>query len=350
VSDKNPSSSSSSRKDFSLVAGGPTYRLQHRLGLVTPESLKPAKRAALCFLVTWCPLLILSAAEGVVIGHSVRIPFLHDFAAYARFLVAIPLLILAEGLIGHHIAHVTGHFLHSRLVPERQHPAYELALDRAIKLRDSTWAEVVLLGLAGLSAVIVGSEFPLHFSTWRALVSGSVAVHTWAGWWYLVVGVGLFQFLLWRWFWRLFVWYVFLWRVSQLDLQLIPTHPDRAAGLGFVGEAQRFFWTIVCALSATTAGVLANEIVFGGVPLQSYKIAVAGYVAVVLLIFLGPLLIFLPQMTSAKIKSLHEYSAFAVLHNHMFDGKWVRGDNPAHEAALGSPDISSLADLSSRAD
>ena len=75
----------------------------------------------------------------------------------------------------------------------------------------------------------------------------------------------MFQFLLWRWLWRLFIWYGFLWRMSQLDLQLIPTHPDRAAGLGFVGDAQRFFWIIVCALSAATAGVLANEIVFAGV-------------------------------------------------------------------------------------
>jgi hypothetical protein len=146
----------------------------------------------------------------------------------------------------------------------------------------------------------------------------------------------LFQFLLWRWLWRLCIWYGFLWRMSRLDLQPIPTHPDRAAGLGFVGDAQRFFWIIVCALSAATAGVLANEIVFGGVPLHSYKIAIAGYVGVVLLVFLGPLLMFLPQLMRAKIKSVHDYSTFAVMHNQMFDGKWVQGDHPEDEAVLGS--------------
>jgi hypothetical protein len=124
--------------------------------------------------------------------------------------------------------------------------------------------------------------------------------------------------------------------MSRLDLQPIPTHPDRAAGLGFVGDAQRFFWIIVCALSAATAGVLANEIVFGGVPLHSYKIAIAGYVGVVLLVFLGPLLMFLPQLMRAKIKSVHDYSTFAVMHNQMFDGKWVQGDHPEDEAVLGS--------------
>jgi hypothetical protein len=72
-------------------------------------------------------------------------------------------------------------------------------------------------------------------------------------------------------------WYGLLWRISQLDLQLIPTDPDRAAGLGFVGDAQRFFWIILVDLSATTAGVLGNEIVFGRVPLTRYTIAIAGY-------------------------------------------------------------------------
>jgi hypothetical protein len=63
-----------------------------------------------------------------------------------------------------------------------------------------------------------------------------------------------------------------------------------------VGDAQRFFWIILVALSATTASVLGNEIVFGRVPLTRYTIASAGYVVVVLLVFLGPLLIFMPQM------------------------------------------------------
>jgi hypothetical protein len=203
----------------------------------------------------------------------------------------------------------------------------------------------VLLGLAGVSVAVVRNEFPLHFSTWLSLASGPVHIRTWAGWWYLVVGVALFQFLFWRWLWRLGIWYGFLWRMSRLDLQLIATHPDRAAGLGFVGDVQRFFWIIVVAFSATAAGVLGNEIVFGGIPLTTYTIAIAGYVVGVLLVFLGPLLMFLPQMMRAKIKSVHDYSTFAGMHNQRFDGKWVQGDNPEGEAVLGTPDISSLADL-----
>ncbi len=283
--------------------------------------------------------------QGQAIGHQVRIPFLYDFAAYTRFLIAIPLLILAEGLIERRVAEAVAHFVHAGLVPEANHGDYESALHRARNLRDSTLAEGVLVGLAALSVVVVRHEFPFDFSTWRSLVSDSVHTRTLAGWWYLVVGMGLFQCLIWRWLWRLFVWYSFLWRVSKLDLRLISTHPDRAAGLGFVGEAQRVFWSIVFAFSATTAGVLANEIIYGGVPLTSYEIPIAGYLVVVLLIFLGPLLMFMPRLFKAKTKSLHDYSTLAITHNQMFDGKWVQGDNPKGEPVLGTPEISSLADL-----
>ena len=109
--------------------------------------------------------------------------------------------------------------------------------------------------------------------------------------------------------------------MSRLELRLIATHPDRAAGLGFVGDAQRFFWIIVSAFAFATAGVLADEIVYAGVPLASYWFAIAGYVALVLIVFLLPLTMFSAQMSRARIRSMHDYSAFAVLHNRMFDEK-----------------------------
>ena len=169
------------------MEGGPSYRLQRRLGLIKQESPYLARRAALSVLVTWFPLLILSAVEGLAIGHKVRIPFLLDFAAYARSLVAIPLLILAEGPIEWHLAKVAAHFLHAGLVPEHNYPDYESALKRAARRRDSALAEVALLGLALVSAFVVRNEFPFNFSTWRSLVAGSAQIRTGAGWWYLCV-------------------------------------------------------------------------------------------------------------------------------------------------------------------
>jgi len=335
---------------FSLVAGGPAHGLQQRLGLVGPASFHPARRTLVAILVTWVVLLVLSAVQGLAIGGGVKIPFLYDYAAYARFLIAIPVLIVAEGLIEPRIARVAAHFGRSGLVAESDRPAYEAALDRGTKMRDSVLAEGVLFVLACASVIVVVDVFPLDFSTWRSIVSTSGHTRTLAGWWYLVVGVALFEFLLWRWLWRLFIWYVFLWRMSTLRLRLIPTHPDRAGGLGFLGDTQRYFWIIVSAFSVTAAGVLADEIVYAGVPLTSFKFSFAGYVVLVLIVFLLPLVMFTGQLSRAKLESMHDYSAFAVLHNRLFDEKWVQGRHGKDEVPLGAPEISSLADLAGASD
>ena len=221
---------------FSLVSGGPAHGLQQRLRLVDPESFHPVRRVVVSILLTWVALLVLSAAQGLAIGGGVKIPFLYDYAAYARFLIAIPVLIVAEGFIAPRIAGVIAHFGRSGLISESDRPAYETALDRALRMRDSALAEAVLFALACASAIAVLDVFPLDFSTWRSLVSTSGHTRTLAGWWYLVVGVALFEFLLWRWLWRLLIWYVFLWRMSRLDLRLIATHPDRAGGVGIPGR------------------------------------------------------------------------------------------------------------------
>ncbi len=331
---------------FSLVAGGPAHRLEERLGLIGPQSLHLARRAVLAAVLTWGVLLVLSAAQGLAIGNGVRIPFLYDFACYARFLVAIPMLIVAEGAIGREMAAAAAHFGRSGLIAESDRPKYESAIERAKAARDSTLAEIVILVLAGLSVLLVLHEFPFDFSTWRSLVSDSGRhTRTPAGWWHLVVGATLFQFLLWRWLWRLFIWYGFLWSMSRLELQVIATHPDRAAGLGFIGDAQRFFWIVVSAFAFAAAGVLGDEIVYGGVPLASFWYAMAGYVVLVLIVFLLPLTMFSKRMTRAKLESLRDYSAFAVLHNRLFEEKWVRGGHGKDEVPLGAPEISSLADL-----
>ncbi len=156
----------------------------------------------------------------------------------------------------------------------------------------------------------------------------------------------LFQFLLWRWLWRLLIWYGFLWRMSRLDLRLIATHPDRAAGLGFVGDAQRFFWIIVSAFAFATAGVLGDEIVYGGVPLASYWFAIAGYVALVLIVFLLPLTMFSAQMSRAKIaRACATTAPSPSCTTGCSTRSGCRGGHAKDEVPLGAPEISSLADL-----
>jgi hypothetical protein len=51
--------------------------------------------------------------QGTAVGHPVAMPFLRDFAVHARFILAVPLLIFAEVILGPHLGHASVHFIHS---------------------------------------------------------------------------------------------------------------------------------------------------------------------------------------------------------------------------------------------
>jgi hypothetical protein len=205
-------------------------------------------------------------------------------------------------------------------------------------------AEAVIVGIVILSAVHLRVEYE-GTSTWQFLVSDAGRTRTSAGWWYLIVGIPIFQFLLGRWIWRFFIWALSLRRLSRMDLRLIPTHPDLAAGLGFLSSAQAQYGVIVFALSSVMASKIGEEILYGGGSLVNYKFIIGGYVILMLIVLLAPLLVFSPKLWMVKRRGLLEYSALAHEYAGAFHRKWIRKELPHGESLLGSSDIQSLADL-----
>ena len=165
------------------------------------------------------------------------------------------------------------------------------------------------------------------------------------GVWYGYVSLPLFQFLLMRWYFRLFIWARFLWQVSRLDLSLVPTHPDRVGGLGFLANTVYAFMPLAVAHGALLAGLLANRIFYLGAALPEFKLEIAVLVVFLLGVVLGPLLVFAPQLAQAKRTGNREYGTLAERYVREFDAKWLRGGAPADESLVGSGDIQSLADL-----
>jgi hypothetical protein len=81
---------------------------------------------------------------------------------------------------------------------------------------------------------------------------------TLTGWWYAFVSVPVYQFLLVRWYYRIAIWMRFLWQVSRIELRLIPTHPDRLGGLGFLPGVTVAFGTLAAAHGVMVGGVVAS--------------------------------------------------------------------------------------------
>jgi hypothetical protein len=238
-------------------------------------------------------------------------------------------------------------FLERNLVPESGMAAFEDAVESSFRLRNSMAAEIVLIALVyGVGILFLWRNYiALDTATWYASRTADGLQLSLAGMWYGYVSLPFFQFLLCRWYFRLFVWMRFLWKVSRIELALIPTHPDRVGGLGFVANTAYAIAVLATAHGALLAGQLANRIFYLGAELTQYKGQVALLVITMLCVILGPLLVFAPQLARVKRRGLREYGTLAERYVREFDTKWQRGGAAADEPLVGSADIQSLADL-----
>jgi hypothetical protein len=333
--------------DFSLVLGGPLFQLLRRSHL-TGDALELLKqRIVVISLLAWLPLLVLSALEGQALGGNAVVPFLRDWEVHIKFLVIIPLLIVSELVVHQRMRFVVKQFLERHLIVENDLPRLDAAVASAFRLRNSVLAEVLLIAFVyGVGVLIIWRQYTaLTTATWYAVPTGEGLKLLLSGVWYGYVSLPLFQFLLVRWYFRIFIWVRFLWQVSRIDMSLVPTHPDRVCGLGFLSETVYAFTTLAVAHGGLLAGFIANRIFYLGATLTQFKVEIAVLVLFVLFITLGPLLLFAPQLAEAKRKGNREYGTLAERYVRDFDAKWLRGGAPADEPLVGSGDIQSLADL-----
>lgn len=338
--------------EFSLVLGGLSYQLWRRTRLsgATLELLQ--RRIIVLILLAWAPLLALSVAQGHAGPGIVQLPFLYDVELHARLLLALPLLIFGELFVYRRMRRVVQQFQERRLIPDPARPKFDAAIASAMRLRNSVIAELLLIAfvfVVGMGVVWpkqVALNVAIGVTSWYGTPVAGRFEPTLAGWWLRCVSLPLFQFLLLRWYFRLFIWARFLWQVSRIGLQVEPLHPDRCGGLGFLGTTSNAFAPLLLAQGAVLAGMMAQRIFHAGARLLDFKLDFFGLLAAMVFAILGPLLVFSPKLASAKRESKHEYGTLAMRYVREFNRKWLRGNAAPDEPLLGSADIQSLADLS----
>ena len=332
--------------DFSLVLGGPLFQFFIRARLTTDTLDLVKRRVIVISLFTWLPLLVLSVLSGDVAGGDSKVPFFYDMDAHVRFLVALPLLLVAELVVHQRIRLTVRQFIERGIVPPQARPVFEDIIGSAMRLRNSMVIEILLIVLVLTAGhYLWSSQMALEAATWYAAVVDGQHRYSLAGYWYAYVSIPVFQFLLLRWYFRIFIWARFLWQVSRMDLHLVPTHPDRAAGLGFLGGSTAAFMPLLLSQGALLAGQIANHIFYEGKTLLDFKPEIVAAVVFLLLLVLGPLCVFAPRLAQVKRQGLLEYGTLASRYVDEFDQKWLRGAVPQDEPLVGSGDIQSLNDL-----
>ena len=334
--------------DFSIVLGGPLFQLLRRAH-VSGNALELVRRRMVVIAAfAWLPLLVLALIGGRAFGNAVAVPFLKDIEVHARFLVALPLLIVAELVVHTRMRTIASEFVVRRLVTPETTERFRDAVRAAVRLRNSVVAEVTMvlivyaLGIPVLWRQVAALDVP----TWYVDPTPGRVGLTAAGIWLVFISVPLLQFLLLRWYFRLIVWLRFLWQVARIPLEVSAMHADRMAGFGFLAGTAFAFVPLAMAHGALLAGVIANRIFYLGAALTDSKIEVALVVGFLMLLVFGPLTVFAHQASVAKRTALRVYGRLAQRYVSDFERTWLPKGLPAEASPLGSGDIQSLADLS----
>ena len=266
--------------DFSVVLGGPLYQMIRRAHLTGDTLELVRRRIVVISLFAWLPPFLLSVLGGRAWGDSVAVPFFRDLEMHVRFLLTLPLLIVAELVVHQRMRPVVRQFLERDLIPPASRARFDAAVAAAQRLRNSVAAEVLLIALVYLFDIFFWPRLiALNVSTWYAVPAAGGRQLSPAGWWFVYVSLPLFQFLLFRWYFRVFVWIRFLWQVSRCALSLVPTHPDRVGGLGFLSGTVAAFAPLLMAHGTLVASAIAARIFFQGATLPEFKMEVVVVVA-----------------------------------------------------------------------
>ena len=337
-------------QDFSLVLGGPLFQILRRSHL-TDTAFELVYRRIIAFVViTWLPLLILTMIEGLAWSGR-KVPFLYDIDSQARFLLALPLLIYAELVVHVRMRRIVAMFFERKLIRPEQREKFLGIVESAFKLRNSVILEILMIAIVYIIGVnyIWKNLSAVQADVWFAPSSAGGKTPL-AAYWLLWISLPFFQFIVIRWFFRLILWTRFLWQVSRLDLQLVPTHPDLCGGLGFLSTTVYAFIPLLLSLGVLFSGSVGNWIFYEGKKLLNYKLEILTVIATGIFLVLGPLLVFSKCLSAARRKGLAEYGTLAQNYVREFDQKWLRGGAPEGEPFIGSADIQSLADLNNSFD
>jgi hypothetical protein len=329
--------------NLSLFRGGCLYWVQERLWLIRPDHWDLQRRMPFVVAITWIPLLVLTAVQG---GWEDSRALLRDYAMYARIFVAIPLLLIGQITVDARFRAMAQQFVDANIVRFTDLARFQRIMLQAVRLRDAKLPELLAIAIVlylQISRLLASNR--LQLESWAADATGALTL---AGQYSVMVDRSLLLALavvaLWKWV----IWISVLARVSRLDLQLEATDGDLTGGLGFLAYIPLAFVPVVCALTTVMGASWRSEILAGGMTLLDLRWPVAVLMILTLSVLFLPLIVFTPRLAHEKWESVRRYGALRHMHSLKFRDKWIGHRQTQHvEHLLGTPDVSSLADMSS---
>jgi hypothetical protein len=331
--------------DMSLVRDDLGFRVQRRLGLIPRDSRSSLRRALIFAAFCWLPIVVWAALTGRASdNHNGDALFAH-FGVHVRCLVAIPVLVFAEGIEQKMVPPLLRYFVESGLVSTDMLPRFRALIKRfeCLKNRALPWVLIAGLALAWSTAGAMVAQ--ANDVTWQSVPGDKVGRITFGGWWFILVVRPLFTALLLAWLWRACLAFILFFRLSRFPLAFAPVHPDRAAGLGFVERFALIFSPVAFAVSTVVAAAFAHDIVYHGVNVTDIKGELIATAVLLTVIFLVPFIPFAVTLGKVKREAIFGYGSLVGHHGRLVHRRWILREEIGTPEILDAPELGPVADV-----
>lgn len=292
-------------KDYAFASGGLVWKVFDRTKFESKNLREQIFFVFGLMLLCWLPIAVMSFFK---LGwNQFYLLFVRDVATHVRFLFVLPILVFSRRLVNRSFNESMNFFHTTKILDRDNLDAFDKILTWLKKWSNSITVDIFLI-------ILVYSSFYFqeinqinrssNYAPWHILNNKITA----AGWWYLAFSLPILQMLLYRWLFTILLWIIFLGKISRINLHLSALHPDGVGGLGFMQYTQLSFFPVALAFSALSTSVLNNMMIFSGVSLIDYKVAIGSVLVFVLLLFILPLLQFLPLLSRVKRRYFLQYS------------------------------------------
>ena len=336
------SSGTTTPRDISLVRGGLLYRFMLFIRLMDDNHWNVGRRILFVLAIVWLPVVairLLHAPDRVM-------QLVLDYRLDARAIAAV-VLIAAEPIMDSRFRLLIEHIRKSRLLIGPDLATMDHFLASLRRLRDSFVPEA-LFAVAVVLRAATSYGFVASQTIGDLSYQTTTGLHlTTAGWYALLVSAPMIQFLALVVLWRWLVWASFAFRLSRLNLRLVPSHPDENGGLGFLSISIQAFVPFSFALSTIVGASFRNDILNNGKHLIAFKGPAIALVVILFAVAILPLIFFLPKLLPLRRKGILQYSIVGHMQSFAFHDKWVHHGEEHEEEAIAAPEMSTLCDYNS---
>jgi hypothetical protein len=315
--------------DFRIGQGG----LLRRFETVT-HLTRAGRQILTAIALTWVPIMGFGLFNEL---RGQREPLLHHAAMHVRLLVAAPVFLFIDEIFPRTCSVILGQLVFKSFIPDQAEPAFQRILRSGARLANSWVPEAVLL------VVCVGLGIGALLGVVPASGVSENAPWTHAQVWYALTDWPFVQFLLWRSLWRWMIWVRILFGLSRIPLNLVPTHPDRRAGISFLRlPSVGYCAFLLFAVASTLCAEWGDKLTLGA-SLAGFSPLLALFAGVGGLIAFGPLLAFAPQLFWARRRGIIDCGGRACDEGRRFQRRVAEAR--ALEEPTAAVEVSALADV-----